>query len=403
MVTFKYTAISKGGQRVNGVVEAFDEMDAVDRIKRDCDIVTKIEQVKEGGGNIFTRDLDTKINNKAFTMMCSQFAIILGAGIPVGRAVHLIADKTTDKVLKKILKQVADDVEGGRSLSDSFEERGGKLMPPTFVETIRAGESSGSIDRSFKSTYEHFDKQTKMRNKVKSALAYPMFVMIIAVVVVIVLMAKVVPTFIEMFAEYGSELPAITRALIAVSNFFQHYYLLILLVIAALILFYKLYGNTEEGRLRFAKIERELPVLGNVSILGSASEFANSMATLLGAGMPMTRCVYITSRVIQNYYVSQEVAKMTANLEEGKSLVDSLRESQVLPDILTDMVGVGEETGEMEKTLHTVALYYDSELEVAVNSAVAKLEPALLVFLAGVAGFIVLAIYMAMFELYGSM
>lgn len=403
MVTFKYTAISKGGQRVNGVVEAFDQMDAVDRIKKDCDIVTKIEEVKEGGGNILTRDLDTKINNKAFTMMCSQFAIILGAGIPVGRAVHLIAAKTTDKVLKKILKQVADDVEGGRSISDAFEERGGKLLPPTFVETIRAGESSGSIDRSFKSTYEHFDKQTKMRNKVKSALAYPAFVMVIAVVVVIVLMAKVVPTFIVMFEDYDAELPGITKALIAVSNFFRYHYLVILLIMAALIIFYKVYGNTEEGRMRFAKIERQLPVLGNVSILGSASEFANSMATLLAAGMPMTRCVYITSRVIQNYYVSQEVAKMTASLEEGKSLVDSLRESQVLPDILTDMVGVGEETGEMEKTLHTVALYYDSELEVAVNAAVAKLEPALLVFLAGVAGFIVIAIYMAMFDLYGAM
>lgn len=401
MITYKYTAISRGGQRINGVVEAFDQMDAVDRIKKECDIVLKIAEVKEGG--IFSKDLDTKLNAKAFTMMCSQFAIILGAGIPVGRTVHLIADKTTDKLLHKILVQVADDVEGGRSLSASFEDRGGKLMPTTFIETLRAGEASGSMDRSFRSMYEHFDKQTKMRNKVRSALAYPVFVLTIAVVVVIVLMAKVVPTFTEMFAEYGQELPLITRMLIAISDFFAKYYLVMLAAIAAIIVFYKVYGNTENGRLNFAKIQRELPVLGNVSILSSASEFANSMAALLESGMPMTRAVSITARTIENYFVSQEVGKVAARLEEGNSLVACLRECGILPDILTDMVGVGEETGEMEKTLRTVALYYDAELEQAVAAAVAKLEPTLLIGLAVIAGFIVMAVYMAMFQLYGSM
>ena len=401
MQTFKYAAISKGGQRVNGVVEAFDQMDAVNRIKHDCDIVLKLDEVKEGG--LLSRQLDTKLNAKAFTMMCSQFAIILGAGIPVGRTVHLIAEKTTDKMLKKILTQVADDVEGGRSLAAAFEDRGGKLMPPTFVETLRAGEASGSMDRSFRSMYEHFDKQTKMRGKVRGALAYPIFVLTIAVVVVIVLMAKVVPVFTAMFAEYDTQLPLVTQMLISISNFFAKYYLLIIGVIAALGIFYKVYGNTETGRMRFALIQRELPVLGNVSVLSSASEFANSMAALLASGMPITRAVSITARVIDNYYVGQEVGKIAVRLEEGLSLVDCLREAQVLPDILTDMVGVGEETGEMEKTLTTVALYYDSELEMAVASAIAKLEPTLLLGLAVIAGFIVIAVYMAMFSLYGSM
>lgn len=401
MVAYKYTAISRGGQRINGVVEAFDQMDAVDRIKRECDIVLKIEEVKQGG--ILSKDINTKLNSKAFTMMCSQFSIILSAGIPVGRTVHLIADKTTDKQLKKILVQVAEDVEGGRALAAAFEDRGGKLMPPTFIETLRAGEASGTMDRSFQSMYEHFDKQTKMRNKVRSALAYPIFVMTVAVIVVIVLMAKVVPVFMEMFEQYDTELPLITRMLIAISTFFQKYWLVILALMAAIGIFYKVYGNTEQGRMQFAKIQRELPVLGNVSILSSASEFANSMAALLGSGMPITRAVSITARTIDNYYVGQEVGKIAARLEEGRSLVDCMREAAILPDILTDMVGVGEETGEMEGTLKTVAVYYDSELETAVNAAVAKLEPTLLVGLAGVAGFIVIAVYMAMFQLYGAM
>ena len=379
-------------------------MDAVDRIKQECNVVLKVAEVKEKGeGGLSMQIGGNKLNAKAFTMMCNQFAIILGAGIPVGRAVHLIADKTTDKLLKKMLKQVADDVESGRSIAASFEERGGKFLPTTFIETIRAGEASGGIDRAFKSMAEHYDKQTKMAAKVKSALAYPMFVLVVAVVVVIVIMAKVVPTFTAMFDEAGAELPGMTKLLIAISGFFQKYWLVVIGVIAAIVLFYKVYGNTENGRLNLAKLQRKLPVLGNVSVLSSASEFANSMATLLGAGMPMTRAVGITAKVISNYFVSQEVGKLTGKLEEGHALAASMRESGVMPDILVDMVGVGEETGEMEDTLKTIAGYYDSELEVAVAAAVAKLEPTLLVGLAVIAGFIVLAVYMAMFDMYGAM
>lgn len=378
-------------------------MDAVTRIKQECNVVLKLTEVKEKTG-ILNADIGgTKLDPKAFTMMCNQFSIILGAGIPVGRAVHLIADKTTDKVLKKMLKQTADDVESGRSLAASFEERGGKFLPTTFIETIRSGEASGAIDKAFSSMAEHFDKQTKMSGKVKSALAYPMFVLVIAVIVVIVIMAKVVPVFTAMFADMGAELPLPTRILIGMSNFFKNNYLILIGIIAAIVVFFKFYGNTETGRLNLAKIQRKLPVLGNVSILGSASEFANSMATLLGSGMPMTKAVSITAKVMSNYYVSQEVGKLTGRLEEGYALCASMREANFMPDILVDMVGVGEDTGEMEGTLKTIATYYDSELEVAVSAAVAKLEPAMLVFLAAFAGFIVIAIYMAMFSMYGGM
>lgn len=403
MVTYKYTAISKNGSKVNGVIEGFDELDAMDRIKQTCDVIISLHEVNEKKNILNIEIGGNKLNSKAFTIMCSQFAIILKAGVPVARTCHLIAEKTTDKPLKKVLVQVADDVESGRSVAEAFQERGGKLFPQTFIETIRAGEESGNIDRSFDTMYRHYDKQVKMKGKVRNAMAYPAFVLLVAVVVVIVLMVKVVPTFTAVFAEYGADLPLITRMLIGISNFFKNYILYIVAVIAAIIVGLKLYGNTEKGRINLAKLQLKLPVLGNISLLNASSQFANTLTTMLGAGLPLTKAISITAKVIDNYFISQEIGKLTGDLEAGHGLGDSLRESQILPNILTDMVAVGEDTGELENTLDTVALYYDSELDMAITSAMNKLEPTVLVFLAIIAGFIVLAVYIAMFEMYNAM
>lgn len=404
MVTFQYTALSKSGEKVTGVLEAYNKFDAVDRIKQSHSVVLKLTEVDPDKQSILTMDFGgNKLNNKAFTVMCSQFAIILKAGIPLSRTVHLIADKTTDKPLKKMLLQVAEDVEAGRSLSASFGERGEKLLPPIFIETIRAGEESGSIDKAFDTMYHHYDKQTKVRGKIKGALAYPAFVFVIAIIVVIVLMVKVVPTFTSIFESYGAELPMMTQLLIGMSNFVRDNILIMLAVVAVAVIAYKIYANTEEGRMNVAKLALKIPIFGNINSLNAASQFANSMTTMLSAGLPLTKAVTITSKVLSNYYISTEVGKIVGRMEEGRALGASLKEANCMPDILVDMTAVGEETGELEETLDTIAGYYDTELDVAVTSAVNKLEPAILVGLAVFAGFIVISIYMAMFEMYNAM
>ncbi len=404
MVTYKYTAVSKSGATVSGVIEGFNEMDAVSRIRQSCDIVLKITEVKDRKQGILNFELGgSKLDNKAFTVMCSQFATILRAGLPISRTVHLIADKTTDKTLKKILNQVAEDVEAGHTMASSLEERGGKIFPTTFIETVRAGEESGNMHLSFDAMYKHFDKQVKMAGKVRGALAYPIFVMVLAVIVVIVLMVKVVPTFTAILSSYGAELPLPTKMLIAISDFFTKYWMVLLVVGVVLFFAYKFFGATENGRMLFSKIALKVPVLGNITELNAASQFANTMTMMLEAGISLPRSISITSRVLDNYYISQEVGKMTVRLEEGHSLGDSMRDSGCMPDILTDMTAVGEETGEMAETLSNTALYYDAELEMAIADALAKLEPTLLVFMAGVAGFIVVSIYLAMFQMYGAM
>ena len=276
-------------------------------------------------------------------------------------------------------------------------------MPKTFCETLRAGEESGDMAGSFESIYKHFDKQTKMGAKVRGAMTYPLFVLFIAVVVVIVLMVEVVPRFTATFDELDSELPIMTQMLIAISQFMQGSILYIVLLAAAVFLGIRLYGRTEKGRMNLAKLQLKLPVLGNIAVLNAASLFANTMATMINAGLPMTKAVSITSSVMDNYVYQTKVAGMAARIEEGRTVSDSMKEAECFPEILTDMVGVGEETGEMRDTLDTVALYYDNELEQAVSQAIAMLEPSLLIFLAVVAGFIVISIYMSMFMMYDAM
>ncbi len=404
METYKYAALSPSGERVSGIIDGYNELDAVARIKQTCDVILKLTPVKKDIGNLMNLEIGgNKLDTKAFTVMCSQFSIILRAGIPVARTVHLIAEKTTNKPLKRILTGVADDVEAGRSLSESFADRGANLLPVTFVESIHAGEEAGSLERSFESMYHLFDKKAKMAGKVRSALAYPMFVLVIAIAVVIVLMVKVVPTFTAIFDDLGVELPGMTRLLIHISEFFQRSWPYILVVAAVILLAYKLIQKTEGGQMGLAKLQLKLPIIGNIALLNGASQFASSMYTMLGAGLPLTKSVNITGRTMDNYYLSTETSKLVSKLEEGKALGASMEDANYLPDILVDMVNVGEETGELEQTMETISEYYDTELEMATDSAMKKLEPALLVFMAAIAGFIVIAIYMAMFDMYGAM
>ncbi|WP_408069804.1 type II secretion system F family protein [Butyrivibrio sp. JL13D10] len=407
MNSYKYTALSASGEQVRGMLEAIDQLEATAKIREQYDVVLSIKEIKRDSFELpgfLSADITAKkLDSKAFTLMCSQFATILTAGIPIARAVKLIGDKTTNKFLRKLLGEVFADVEAGRSLSSSFEDHGQGVLPPTFCETIRAGEEAGDLSGAFDSMFRHFDKQTKMGAKVKSAMTYPLFVLFVAVIVVIILMVKVVPTFTALFDEIGEQLPLPTRILIGVSVFFRDNIFIIITLLALIIILFVVYKKTPKGALEIAKLQLKLPLFGNIVELNAASLFANTMATMISAGLPMTRSVSITSRVMTNEIYKQKIAEMVGSIEEGRTIAESMRKTEVMPDILTDMVAVGEETGEMKHTMDVVAKYYDNELEQAVAKVIAMLEPALLIFIALVAGFIVIAIYMAMFSMYQGM
>lgn len=404
ITTFKYKAQSPGGQAVTGVIEAYDEFDAVARVKEQYPIVLSVKQTQEQKDNIFTRDLfaNRPIKEKHLALICSQFSIILGAGLPMVRSVELVAEQTADKKLKSILLQVAGDVAAGNSLADSFERKG-TILPTTFIETVRAGEETGTLDEAFHKLFIYFDKSAKTREKVTSALIYPAFLVIIAAVVIAVLMVTAIPMFARQFSDMGLELPLLTRILIGTSNFMTQYWMVLLGVIVGIVAALKIWSKTPKGMTFFATLRLKAPLIGPVERMNAASQFANTMATILAAGMPMTRTLEIVARVIDNYVVGLAVRDMVSQVESGFHLGDSMRGCRFLPDLLIEMTGVGEETGSLENTLTVIGDYYDNEVSLAVSRSLSMLEPAIIVVMAVFVVIIVLGFYLPMFTMYGNM
>lgn len=217
MTTFKYKGLSPDGQKVSGVVKAYNEYEAVTQLRSTCSVITSIQEVKEAKG--LNRNLGkVKIKDKDLAMICSQFSIILTSGLPIVRCVEMVAEQAADKQLRDILYQVAEDVSGGYSLATSFENHC-PTLPVTFIETIRAGEESGTLELCFSRLYTYFDKSAKTKAKVASALTYPIMVIVVAIIVFIIVMVKAVPAFTTAFRDLGTDLPSITKGMIAVSDF----------------------------------------------------------------------------------------------------------------------------------------------------------------------------------------
>ena len=400
MATFKYKAISKDGAAVTGIVEGKDEYDAVAKIKESCSIVVRIAPVKQTSGILTKEIYIKKIDYKALSMVCSQFSVILNAGLPVAQCVELLAAQTEDKQLKRILEAAALEVASGVSLADSFETAGKGKIPLTFIETVRSGEQSGTLEKGLERLSFYYESRYKTTQKVAAALTYPVFVIIIAIVVVIVVMVKLIPAITGIFGEFGGQLPWITRAMINTSTFFQTYILLIIFLLAAGTGAFISYTRSEKGRVGWNRFKLKIPILGKIAMLNASSQFANTMSTLLAAGIPVPQALGITARTMDNYMLSIETGKMVTGLEEGRHLGICMKESGCYPMTLTDMCVIGEQTGELEETLRTVGRFFDNEAENATQKALAKLEPAVLIFIALLAGFIVFSIYLPMFQIY---
>lgn len=401
MPTFKYEGLYAGGERVTGVVEAVSQNDAVAQIRQSCEVVLSLKEVPKA----VTRDplaRFQKISAKSLALTCQQFSIILKAGLPLVQTVNLVADQCTDKVLKQLLYQVSEDVSNGWALSYSLEQRGERKLPVTFRETVRSGEESGDLLSSFSRLADYFTRMSKTRDSVVSALTYPAFVIVVAVIVVAIIMGYAVPTFTSMFESMDIELPWVTVALIAVSDFFQKYTLVLIGLIALIILLLRLYGATEKGGLALARLQLRLPILGGIVRMSGASQFAHTMSTLLTAGMPILQAIEVSGRTMTNRCLSGEVLSTLPGVEGGRSLGECMGYARELPRMLVQMTAVGEATGSMESTLKVLAEYYDNEVEVRTKQALALLEPAIIVVLAIFVVFILMAVYLPMFSMYSA-
>ena len=404
MNTYKYKAQNAAGKTINGIINAPDEFSAVKKVRETAPVILEIVPVKSDSEKSGLLNLEIggkpKVKADSLAMMCSQFSIMLKSGIHIARCIELVANQTENKRLKKILKNIADDVSEGGGVASSFERDGEGIFPMTFIETVRAGELAGTLERSFAKLEDYFTKSYSNSEKIKSAMSYPIFVVVVAIIVVIIIMVRVVPTLTAVFDSMGGELPAITQALVNTSNFFARWWLVMLIVILAIVVGSRLYFGTDKGRLVKGRLLLKLPIIGNLNILSGSAQFASTMSVMLLSGLTVNRATEVTSRVMTNAIMQDDVAAMTGRLEEGHPLGECIMKCDYFPENLRQMTAIGEESGELAETLSVVGDYYTNEADHATAAAVAKLEPAMMVFLAAFAGWIVIAIYMPMFTMY---
>ncbi|MBE6003855.1 MAG: type II secretion system F family protein [Lachnospiraceae bacterium] len=403
MTTYSYKALTAEGIETRGVVQAQDEYAAVRQIKQKCPIVTSLTPVNSEMTKLkqmLSTDIGSpRIKTRALALMCSQFAITLQSGMPIGRAIDMIAKQTEDKKLRKILTDAAEDVLGGSTLTSAFEKYE-EAFPLTFLETIRAGEVSGTLENSFTKMHRYYERSAKNSEKIRSALTYPIFVVCVAFIVLIVIMVKVIPTMAEVFSSLGGELPLLTRLMIGMADFLHDWWALLFILILAFVIGWKLYTRTEKGMITHAKLMLRMPVLGKINVMNGSAQFANTMSTMLASGLTLNNAVSVTSKVLDNYLLQMDVKDMIGKIEEGKQIGECIKDCGYFPDTLKDMCSVGEETGELDKTLETIGDYFAGETERLIHQAITMLEPTLLVLMAIFAGFLVISVYLPMFTMY---
>ena len=400
MPTYRYEAVGGDGQRAEGVLEASDSTQAVSLIRQSYDVVLKLEEIAAPRTDPLEKF--QKLNLKVFALMCKQFAIILKAGLPLVQTVDLVASQISDNMLKKMLEAVSLDIANGWSLSYSFSQRGKGRLPVTFLETIRAGEESGDLVRSFDRMSTYYDRMTKTRAKATSALIYPAFLSVVAVFVIIIIMTYAVPTFAGVFESMGTELPLPTRIVIGMSDFFSRYIWVLLGTAAGLIFLLRLYAGTAGGRIRMAQFRLTLPILGKLAAMTSAREVAHALAAMLSAGMPILKALDTASRSVSNAHLSAQIQSVIPGVEGGRPLGECLNACRDLPPMLVQMTAMGEATGSLEGTLEIQAEYYDNEVENLSARALALLEPIIICVMAIFVVLVLLSIYLPMFSLYGS-
>lgn len=403
MTTYSYKALTAEGIETKGVVQAQDEYAAVRQIKQKCPIVTSLTPVNSDMTKLkqmLSTDIGSpRIKTRALALMCSQFAITLQSGMPIGRAIDMIAKQTEDKKLRKILTDAAEDVLGGSTLTSAFEKYE-EAFPLTFLETIRAGEVSGTLENSFTKMHRYYERSAKNSEKIRSALTYPIFVVCVAFIVLIIIMVKVIPTMAEVFSSLGGELPLMTRLMIGMADFLHDWWALLFILIIAFVIGWKLYTRTEKGMITHAKLMLRMPVLGKINVMNGSAQFANTMSTMLASGLTLNNAVSVTSKVLDNYLLQMDVKDMIGKIEEGKQIGECIKDCGYFPDSLKDMCSVGEETGELDKTLETIGDYFAGETERLIHQAITMLEPTLLVLMAIFAGFLVISVYLPMFTMY---
>ncbi len=396
MPLFKYTATDTNGNRKEGTVDARSEELAVSLLKSQGFFVINVAEQKSGIlGSISAVRGISESEIVAFTR---QFSTMISAGLPISRALDVLAEQSPNKNFRIMMGSILRDVEGGSPLSASMG-RYPKYFNPTYQALVRAGESSGKLDEILKRLAATMEANRELKAKFKTAMIYPTIVMIAMVGVFFLLMFTVVPKLAEMYESLNIDLPLPTKIMIAISDFMVHRFYIMALVIAGVVYLVKSFLKTETGRGYISRLMFSLPVFGRLNRLRDITQFSRTLGLLIGSAIPIVEALKIVSNVVANDYYKDAALSAATVVEKGGALSEYFKRNKEFPPLLGQMVGVGEETGQLDEVLEKVANYFNSEVDHAIEGLSASLEPFILIFLGSMVGLLIVSIITPIYKI----
>lgn len=397
MPGFNYTAIDRNGKRVRSSLDASSIETAKSSLRGAGYTILDIKEQ-----TTLNRDIEIPFlgNPKAKDMavFCRQFVSILRAGVSVASVLAMLGQQTGNKKLRAAIREMQADVEKGESLAASMR-RHPKIFPAILVNMVAAGEASGNLEESFRQMELYFDRSKRTKSKVTSAMIYPCVLIVVMIVVLIVMMTKIIPNFLKTFEDMDAELPKLTRGVMAVCEWFKSWWWVPLLVLVALIVGGVLFHRTDKGKHFFGWLARKTPVVGNLTVKTACATFCRTMEVLIGSGLTLTDSMDLAASNMDNIYYLEAIRDARALVAEGTPLRESLLRTGLFPPMVSNLVGVGEETGDLQSMMGKVADYYDEEVEEATKKLLNLMEPAIIIFMAVFVVIIVLAIYLPMINM----
>lgn len=397
MPGFNYTAIDRNGKRVRSSLDASSIETAKSSLRGAGYTILDIKEQ-----TTLNRDIEIpflgKPKAKDMAVFCRQFVSILRAGVSVASVLSMLGQQTGNKKLRAAIREMQADVEKGESLATSMR-RHPKIFPAILVNMVAAGESSGNLEESFRQMELYFDRSKRTKSKVTSAMIYPCVLIVVMIVVLIVMMTKIIPNFLKTFEDMDAELPKITLGVMAVCEWFKSWWWVPLLVLAALIVGGILFHRTNKGKHFFGWLARKTPVVGNLTVKTACATFCRTMEVLIGSGLTLTDSMDLAASNMGNIYYLEAIRDARGMVAEGTPLRESLVRTGIFPPMVSNLVGVGEETGDLQSMMGKVADYYDEEVDEATKKLLNLMEPAIIIVMAVFVVIIVLAIYLPMINM----
>ena len=393
--TFKYKVRDRAGNVTTGSLVADSEALVLARLREQGLTPLDVKREKRGIGQIEIGGKKVKL--KQIAVFSRQFATMVNSGLPILRALSILAEQTDNKELARVLGEARMDVEQGSSLSGALGKHE-HVFNDLYVSMVRAGETGGSLDSTLTRLAEMIEGEVKLRGKIKSAMTYPVAVVALVVLIMSAMLLFVVPQFESIYAGLDAKLPLPTRSLLFVSDVFKSYWYLFIVAVLVARFFLRRWKKTEQGREMVDSIKLRLPVFGSLFHRTALSRFSSTLAMLLRSGVPILQALEIVSETVSNKVIGKAIIDVQLSVRDGESIAKPLTKHVVFPPMVVQMISVGEETGQVDTMLEKIAQFYEQEVEAAVDALTSLIEPILIAFIGGAVGAAVVALYLPMFQ-----